>query len=430
MFSFLYFIILIFDIVNIPKKWFFNKVSFLADMLYIKTILAFLTFAFIVYRRSRIMLTYSFQNRGNCPKYEYLYRCIKEDILSGRIPSDAQLPSKRALAEHLGIGVITVEAAYSQLLDEGYIFSRARSGFYVNQLQLPTSHPAVDKPAQDKPRFSEPSSPPAQTPTDHRHTVDFPFASFLHIVREVLNDYRDRLPLRPPNAGTEELRSAISSYLLRYRGMSAAPEQIIIGSGSEYLYGLVAQLFDRRMIYAIEGQSYEKIRLVYSAYARPYELLPMDSCGVSSEGLRNSQAGVLHVTPFHSYPTGITAPAAKRYEYLAWAEARNAFIVEDDFESEFAVQKKPLETMYAMDHTGSVIYLNTFTKSLAPSMRVGYMVLPERLLPAYREKLGFYSCTVPSLDQYVLAEYISRGYLEKRLNRIRRQLRQNSPESC
>lgn len=206
--------------------------------------------------------------------------------------------------------------------------------------------------------------------------------------------------------------------------MQAKPEQIIIGSGSEYLYGLVAQLFDRRVVYAIEGQSYEKIRLVYSAYARPYELLPMDSCGVSSEGLQNSQAGVLHVTPFHSYPTGITAPAAKRYEYLAWAKKRSAFIVEDDYESEFAVLRKPLETMYAMDHSGSVIYLNTFTKSLAPSMRVGYMVLPERLLPVYQEKLGFYSCTVPSLDQYVLAEYIGRGYLERRLNRIRRKLRQ------
>lgn len=402
------------------------------------------------------MLTYSLQNRGKFPKYEYLYRCIKEDILSGRIPAGAQLPSKRALADHLCISAITVEAAYGQLLDEGYIFARERSGFYVNQLQLPTSHPAIGQPVSARQKIINPSaaaqgaaeaqepasrfSPAAQTTAlpfgraDKKSAsspqyADFPFASFLHIVREVLNDYRDRLPLRPPNAGTEELRSAISSYLLRYRGMSAVPEQIIIGSGSEYLYGLVAQLFDRRIIYAIEGQSYEKIRLVYSAYARPYELLPMDSCGVSSEGLRSSQAGVLHVTPFHSYPTGITAPAAKRYEYLAWAETRNAFIVEDDFESEFAVQKKPLETMYAMDHTGSVIYLNTFTKSLAPSMRVGYMVLPERLLPVYREKLGFYSCTVPSLDQYVLAEYISRGYLEKRLNRIRRKLRQSSPEN-
>ena len=149
----------------------------------------------------------------------------------------------------------------------------------------------------------------------------------------------------------------------------------------------------------------------------------MDADGISAEGLRHSQAGLLHVTPFHSYPTGVTAPAAKRYEYISWANARRALIVEDDFESEFSIQRKPLETLYSMDSTGSVIYLNTFTKSIAPSMRVGYMVLPKRLLRRYRNRIGFYSCTVPSLDQYVLAEYISRGYFEKRLNHIRRKLR-------
>lgn len=432
------------------------------------------------------MLTYPLDERGHERKYEYLYRRIKEDILSGAISAGERLPSKRALAEHLGISVVTVENAYNQLLDEGYVEVRARSGFYVNHLQLPTASSGTLQPPHTHPESQESYGPAAQTilqaqlpvreteaslPQDQMqmtlpsaHTPrsasvsapayspeaapsapeleqslpakntptaepadtapDFPFGSFLRIVREVLNDYREQLPLRPPNAGSRELRSALSSYLKHYRGMQAKPEQIIIGSGSEYLYGLVAQLFDRRVVYAIEGQSYEKIRLIYSAYARPYELLPMDSCGVSSEGLQNSQAGVLHVTPFHSYPTGITAPAAKRYEYLAWAKKRSAFIVEDDYESEFAVLRKPLETMYAMDHSDSVIYLNTFTKSLAPSMRVGYMVLPERLLPVYQEKLGFYSCTVPSLDQYVLAEYIGRGYLERRLNRIRRKLRQ------
>ena len=400
------------------------------------------------------MLTYAMEHRGRQSKYAYLAASIKQDILSGALKAGTRLPAKRLLAAHLGISVVTVEAAYGQLLDEGYLEARNRSGFYVNPLCLPTAHPAAEIRSGERSLLADASgqtalcsppapsaSPDASTPVSsaspdasapvssasldasaHSPAIppDFPITPFLRIVRDVLNDYRDQLLQRPPNAGIPELRVAISDYLKRYRGMKAKPEQIIIGSGSEYLYGFVAQLFDRQVIYGIEGQSYEKIRLVYSAYARPYELLPMDRFGVSSEGLKHSRASVLHVTPFHSYPTGITAPAGKRYEYLAWAKERGAFLVEDDFESEFSVQRKPLETMYAMDQTDSVIYLNTFTRSIAPSMRVGYMVLPERLLPRYRQKLGFYSCTVPSLDQYVLAEYIAQGHFEKRLNHIRR----------
>ena len=400
------------------------------------------------------MLTYAMEHRGRQSKYAYLAASIKQDILSGALKAGTRLPAKRLLAAHLGISVVTVEAAYGQLLDEGYLEARNRSGFYVNTLCLPTAHPAAEIRSGERSLLADASgqtalcsppapsaSPDASTPVSsaspdasapvssasldasaHSPAIppDFPITPFLRIVRDVLNDYRDQLLQRPPNAGIPELRVAISDYLKRYRGMKAKPEQIIIGSGSEYLYGFVAQLFDRQVIYGIEGQSYEKIRLVYSAYARPYELLPMDRFGVSSEGLTHSRASVLHVTPFHSYPTGITAPAGKRYEYLAWAKERGAFLVEDDFESEFSVQRKPLETMYAMDQTDSVIYLNTFTRSIAPSMRVGYMVLPERLLPRYRQKLGFYSCTVPSLDQYVLAEYIAQGHFEKRLNHIRR----------
>lgn len=416
------------------------------------------------------MLTYAMEHRGRQSKYAYLAASIKQDILSGALKAGTRLPAKRPLAAHLGISVVTVEAAYGQLLDEGYLEARNRSGFYVNPLCLPTAHPAAEIRSGERSLLADASgqsalcsppapsaSPDASAPVSsasldasvpdvsasldtsaldvsasldasaldasaHSPAIppDFPITPFLRIVRDVLNDYRDQLLQRPPNAGIPELRMAISDYLKRYRGMKAKPEQIIIGSGSEYLYGFVAQLFDRQVIYGIEGQSYEKIRLVYSAYARPYELLPMDRFGVSSEGLKHSRALVLHVTPFHSYPTGITAPAGKRYEYLAWAKERGAFLVEDDFESEFSVQRKPLETMYAMDQTDSVIYLNTFTRSIAPSMRVGYMVLPERLLPRYRQKLGFYSCTVPSLDQYVLAEYIAQGHFEKRLNHIRR----------
>ena len=378
------------------------------------------------------MLTYFMDARGKQRKYRFLYHAIRRDILAKKLLPGERLPSKRALAEHLGLSLSTVGSAYAALLDEGYLEVKARSGFFVSALAIPESGsvtPAAtaDFQSADENTTSSPATSETESAVPHASlgdlSADFPFTPFSHIVRDVLLRFPNELLARPENQGVLHFRAAISAYLLRYRGMQAEPAQIVIGSGTEYLYGLVAQLLPRAALYGIEAQSYEKIRLVYSAYARPYELLPLDAYGVSAEGLAASRAALLHVTPYQSYPSGVTANAAKRFEYLRWAKERGAFLVEDDYASEFSLQKKPLETIYAMDSNDSVIYLNTFTKTLAPSMRVAYMVLPKRLLESYRERLGFYACTVPALDQYVLAEYMNRGYLERRLNQIRRKLR-------
>lgn len=387
------------------------------------------------------MLTYFMDARGKQRKYRFLYHAIRRDILAKKLLPGERLPSKRALAEHLGLSLSTVGSAYAALLDEGYLEVKARSGFFVSALAIPESGsvaPVAAADFQSAPAAElapKPESPAAEanatfeveSRSPHASlgdlAADFPFTPFSHIVRDVLLRFPNELLARPENQGVLHFRAAISAYLLRYRGMQADPAQIVIGSGTEYLYGLVAQLLPRAALYGIEAQSYEKIRLVYSAYARPYELLPLDTYGVSAEGLASSRAALLHVTPYQSFPSGVTANAAKRFEYLRWAKERTAFLVEDDYASEFSLQKKPLETIYAMDSNDSVIYLNTFTKTLAPSMRVAYMVLPKRLLESYRERLGFYACTVPALDQYVLAEYMNRGYLERRLNQIRRKLR-------
>ena len=384
------------------------------------------------------MLTYFLDKRGKESKYRFLYHAVRSDILSKKLRPGERLPSKRALAEHLGLSLSTVGSAYAALLDEGYIEVKARSGFFVAALPLlsaaePPLPPLPERDANPAAAVGlssalsaeQRSAPESAAPHASlgELAADFPFTPFSHIVRDVLLRFPSELLARPENRGALHFRRAISDYLLRYRGMKADPAQIVIGSGTEYLYGLVAQLLPRAALYGIEAQSYEKIRLVYSAYARPYELLPLDAYGVSAEGLAASRASLLHVTPYQSYPSGVTATAAKRWEYLRWAKERGAFLVEDDYASEFSLQKKPLETIYAMDSNDSVIYLNTFTKTLAPSMRVAYMVLPKRLLKSYDERLGFYSCTVPALDQYVLAEYIDRGYLERRLNQLRRKLR-------
>lgn len=384
------------------------------------------------------MLTYFMDARGKQRKYRFLYHAIRRDILAKKLLPGERLPSKRALAEHLGLSLSTVGSAYAALLDEGYLEVKARSGFFVSALAIPESGsvtPAAtaDFQSADENTTSSPATSETESAVPHASlgdlSADFPFTPFSHIVRDVLLRFPNELLARPENQGVLHFRAAISAYLLRYRGMQAEPAQIVIGSGTEYLYGLVAQLLPRAALYGIEAQSYEKIRLVYSAYARPYELLPLDAYGVSAEGLAASHASLLHVTPYQSYPSGVTANAAKRFEYLRWAKERGAFLVEDDYASEFSLQKKPLETIYAMDSNDSVIYLNTFTKTLAPSMRVAYMVLPKRLLESYRERLGFYACTVPALDQYVLAEYMNRGYLERRLNQIRRKLRLTKQDS-
>ncbi len=364
-----------------------------------------------------MMLTYSIDKKSGEPVYQYLYKMIKKDIADGKIPAGSKLPSKRALAEHLGISVITVESAYRLLSDEGYTASKERSGFYVLGLEPMTSFSA------GRDFYKKPGEKLADEP-DMNIKIDFPFSSYSKIMRSVISEYGEKLLLKPPHNGCEILRKAVSDYLLRYRGMEAPPDRIVIGSGAEYLYGMIVQLLGRDIVYAVEDPSYEKIKKVYNACGAEYESLKLDERGISAESLENTKAKVLHVTPFKSYPTGITVSASKRFEYLKWAEKNGGFIIEDDFASEFSVNSKPVETIYSMDKDGRVIYVNTFSKSLAPSMRMGYMILPEQLAERYKERLGFYSCSVPVFDQYVLAEFINSGCFERHLNRMRRKIRQ------
>ena len=390
------------------------------------------------------MLTYNLNNRKDKPIYEYICERIKEDIRNNIIGAGERLPSKRALAEHLGVSVLTIASSYQMLIDEGYVYSRERSGYFVCapeemasvSLGLPNiskrqgaesaAGPAVQIGAYEK---TEPEKNAANILTNGpQGNIGFQFAEYSKIMRRVISKYGSELLIKSPPLGCEILRKAISDYLLRYRGMSVPYSRIIIGSGSEYFYGMTVLLLGRDKIYGLENPSYEKIRAVYEANGARCDMLDMDLNGILTSELMRTKANVLHVTPFNSYPTGATANASKRYEYLAWARRVGSVIVEDDIDSEFAVGIKPVETIYSMDNDGLVIYLNTFSKSIAPSMRMGYMILPESLERLYIEKLGFYSCTVPVYDQYVLAEFISGGYFERHLNRTRRRLRQKMKE--
>ena len=326
-----------------------------------------------------------------------------------------KLPSKRLLSEESEVSVITVEHAYSILCDEGYIEARERSGYFVSYKSgdlLPVSEHHVY--TFDKPQ-------------GHRHgEEEFPFSVFAKTMRSVILKYGERILIKSPNMGSPELRGAIRNYLARSRGITVAPERIVIGSGAEYLYGLIVQLLGRERIYAVEDPSYEKIRAVYKANGVTCEQLKMGKDGILTSELARAKATVLHVTPFKSFPSGVTAGASKRNEYIEWAKSRGGIIVEDDFDSEFTVSTKHEDTVFSLEPQNSVIYVNTFTKTIAPSMRIGYMVLPEALTQPFYDRLGFYSCTVPVFEQYVLAEFIENGDFERHINRVRRKRRRDS----
>ena len=345
------------------------------------------------------------------PAYLQLYKQIRDDIVLENYPYNTKLPSKRNLAAETGVSTITVEHAYALLCEEGYVESRERSGFVVI-FRKSDGFAAVGEHHTAKTAQATESELP-----------DFPLSVLSKTMRRVLTERGDLLLEKSPGCGCVELREAIRHYLARNRGMKVMTEQIVVGSGSEYLYGLIVELLGRHRVYAIESPSYKKIEQVYKATEITYDSLMLTRSGIDSKALMSTKADVLHTTPYRSYPSGVTATASKRYEYIRWSEQGKRYIIEDDFESEFSVSAKPTETLFAMSDSDNVIYLNTFSKTISPSFRIGYMVLPRHLVKEFEDKLGFYSCTVPTFMQYVLTELINNGDFERHVNRVRRKKR-------
>ncbi len=375
------------------------------------------------------MKRYVIHRQDNVPAYLQLYRQIRHDITEGHFRFGDRLPSKRTLAEDTGTSVITTSHALELLLEEGYIESRERSGFFVvyrAEETMPVSETSV---FSESPRIlhsrTETELYEHSPRADIRHALDesFPFATFAKTMRRVLSMYGEQILVKSPNFGVPQLRETLAQYLSRSRGIVVSPSQIIIGSGSEYMYSLIVQMLGRDRLFGIEDPSYEQIRKVYEANRADVDLLRMGTRGITSSALKKTSADVLHVTPFHSFPTGITADASKRNEYIHWAKEREAIIIEDDMDSEFTMSTKAEDTIFSLEPLRTVIYLNTFTRTIAPSLRTGYMVLPKEKAEALKEKIGFYSCTVPVYDQYVIAEFIQSGEFERHINRVRRILR-------
>ncbi len=345
--------------------------------------------------------------------YFEIYKDIKNKILRSEYRAGEKLPSKRVTADKYGCSVITIERAYGMLSDEGYIESHERSGYFVCRID------ALYKQEAKQTNIEHLDEHP-----NNNQTQDFEYSLWFKTIRKVISERGEQLFVKSPNMGCAVLRNVLADYLFKNRSMLAKPQNIVIGSGAEQLYETVVKLLGRDRLYGIEDPSYSKIETVYVGEGANIKKLKMGTDGIESSELSDSTIDVLHVTPYRSFPTDVTTSILKKYEYLRWAGS-NKYIVEDDFNSEFYKPAQPIETLYSLDTQQRVIYINTFSKSLSPSMRIGYMILPDSLLEIYHNVLGEFSCSVPVLDQYVLAEYISSGNFVRHLNRVRRKNKSN-----
>lgn len=367
------------------------------------------------------MLQYDFTMRNGKPLYEYLYDCLKRDILNGRLPAKTRLPSKRELAKDNGISVKTVMNAYEQLVVEGYLISREKKGYFVADVEtMPEYRP---EPAE-YPVFYTEDNWLVDFTANNTVYDKFPFSMWRKVMREVLTMYEGELVRRAHFLGVKELRDTIADYLYRARGMKVSPECIIIGASIEYLYGRLVKILPSEAVYAVENPGYRKIPKIYEENGLSWRPIDMNEYGISMESLIASGADIIHVSPEHHYPLGTVMSASRRQELLNWAsEKLERYIIEDDYDCEFRYRSRTIPPLQSMDRNHRVIYMNTFSKTLAPAIRISYMILPEKLMIRYIEATNFYSNSASSCEQYALARFIREGYFERHLSRMRKYYR-------
>lgn len=371
------------------------------------------------------MLDYNLEQRGESSLYEYVYQQIRDDIVAGRIAAGEHLPSKRAFASHLGISVITIENAYSQLLAEGYICSKPRRGYYA--CELPEA-PVLATAAEDADRDTAPASLGVHDSYGQPEQFAPLSPSALEAarlwqsaLRATLTSEDEREIFSPaPAQGTARLRLAIAHHLRGTRGMNVNPDNIVIGAGAQLLDTMLVQLLGADKIYAVEDPGYLRLTRIYQAMGCKVRHIPLDGEGVNLGELLDAGADVLHLMPSHQYPTGLVTSIARRYALLSWAAERpGRYLIEDDFDCEFRLAGKPIPALASIDAAQSVIYTNTFSKSLSSALRLAYMVLPDELMERFRRELGFYASSVSSVDQVALARLLESGDYERHVNRVR-----------
>ena len=367
------------------------------------------------------MLTYHLKPHDQQPLYEQLYHAVRADIMSGALPGGTRLPSKRQLAANLRVSQITVETAYGQLAAEGYIASAPRRGYFVQeQLAVPVSESQEPFAPPLPPISASEETYPYDFRTDFVDNGCFPFSTWARLSRSVLSEYSSALLRATDPCGAAELREEIVRYLHDFRGINVSPDNILIGAGSEYLMHLVIQLLGRDRVYALENPGYRKLYQIFAVNGVTVRPTPLDKHGLRADALAASDASVVYLTPSHHFPLGTVMTAARRLEILRWAsEAPDRYIIEDDYDSEFRYTGRPIPALQSLDKGSKVIYLNTFAKNIAPSLRISYMVLPENLAEKYQNDFSFYSNTVSSFEQYTLSKFMAKGNFERYINKMR-----------
>lgn len=353
------------------------------------------------------------------PLYEQIYNSIKEEIVTGALPFGARLPSARRLAKHLDVSRNTVDTAYAQLCAEGYIESKPKRGFFVCQVEeLAELHIPV-KIEDEEEEIKKEEVPYDFSPVGVDMT-QFPYHIWRKLLKEIMINDNSELFQKGNFQGDLELRKAIMYYLRQSRGVHVHTSQIVVAAGMENLLFLIHQILGEKVSIGIENPVYKNAYAILKELNFKIHPIIMDESGMCVEQLEQTDANLAYVTPAHQYPTGVIMPVGRRSQLLRWAKKDpDRYIIEDDYDSELRLSGQPIPTLQSMDVSDKVIYMNTFTKTLASTVRISYMILPRELFQQYYKKLSFYSCTVSNFEQYTLAKFIEEGYFEKHINRLR-----------
>lgn len=365
-------------------------------------------------------------SRSGKPLYEQIYEHIRREIRNGGLKTSDRLPSTRALAEHLKVSRSTTQMAYEQLLAEGYLEAVPCKGYFVAGLEE-----LVEVEAQGTGEMRMEKEEPS--PSGVLGLIDFspwgidlagfPFHVWRKLSRNTLVDDNKEYFHSGDPQGEPGFREAIRRYLHSARGVNCTSDQIVIGAGSEYLLMLLSQILGREHRIAMENPTYKQAYRVLTSLGYPVSPVEMDGAGMSLKRLIETGADVAYIMPSHQFPTGVVMPVRRRQELLKWAleaePGRERYLIEDDYDSEFRYKGKPIPALQGMDRRGRVIYLGTFSKAVAPAIRVSYMVLPAVLLERYKRQAGFYASTVSRIDQNILYQFLEQGHFERHLNRMR-----------
>ena len=372
-------------------------------------------------------MTFQIRTEGDSCLYEQIYGHIKGEIRSGKLLSGERLPSTRSLAEYLQVARSTVDCAYGQLLSEGYIESRPYKGYFVcpieELLQLDSGLSALEN------RQAAVGAMPGGREEPYRidfspYDIDmsgFPFSVWKKITKNILTDANSDLFAKGEGQGDYSLRQTISRYLHSARGVECRPEQIIVGAGNDFLLLLLEKILGRDVRIAMENPTYKRSYRIFRSFAYPIVTVDMDECGMRADRLEEADVRAAYVMPSHQFPMGTVMPIGRRMELLKWADGgSDRYLIEDDYDSEFRFRGKPIPALQASDRHGRVIYMGSFSKAIAPAIRVSFMVLPKPLLEIYERECSFYSCTVSRIDQSILNVFIGEGYFERHLNKMRK----------